>query len=205
MPPIEAPTMCALSMPSTSRRPMPSPAMSFTRYGASTFLPIISLPIASAMLGTPHAPKSVVSPVSRLSKRMTKKPFLASPSTSASGQMVSWAPSPMISSRAGSLLLPAVSYSTSMPLAFARATLPPLSVLQHSAQPHHGFNGSAQGVVHRGIGGARVVRNRRPGAGILDIAAELIETEAAVGATEQVDAAIVLVVLDAAQDDPRFV
>src|SRR5512132_112604 len=107
---------------------------------------------------------------------MTKKPFFASPSTSASGQMVSWAPRPMISSRAGSLLLPAVSYSISMPLAFARATLPPssLSNPQCPAQPHHGFDGGAQGVVHRGIGGAGMVRNRRPGAGILDIAAELV-------------------------------
>src|SRR3989337_1741588 len=131
---------------------------------------------------------------------MTKKPFDASPSHRASGQMVSWAPRPMIRSKAGSVLLPHVSYSISMPLAFARATLPPLSlsILQRPLQPHHGFDGSAQGVIHRGIGGAGVVRNRRPGAGILDIAAELIEAEAAVGAAEQVDAAVVLAILDTA-------
>src|SRR4029450_12051264 len=122
---------------------------------------------------------------------MTKKPFFASPSTNASGQMVSWAPSPMISSTAGSPLLPAVSYSISMPLAFARATLPPsLQILQRPAQPDNGFDGGAQGVVHRGIGGARVVRNRCPGAGILDIAAELLEAEAAVGPAETIDAGV---------------
>ena len=42
-------------------------------------------------------------------------------------------------------------------------------------------------------------------AGILDIPAKLLEAEAAVGPPEQVDAAVMLGVLDALQDEPRFV
>ena len=125
MPPIEAPTICALSMPSASSSPTASSAMSLSRYGASTALPLTTRPIASGMLGRPQAPKSVDRPMSRLSKRMTKKPCRASPSNNASGQMVSCAPNPMISSRAGSLRLPAVSYSISIPLALTRAMRAP--------------------------------------------------------------------------------
>ena len=77
------------------------------------------------MFGTPAAANFVDNPMSRLSNRMTKKPCLASPGNNASGQIVIWAPSPMTSNRAGSPLLPAVSYSISMPLALMRATSPP--------------------------------------------------------------------------------
>ena len=94
-----------------------------------------------------------------------------------------------------------------MPLALARATFPPLVIaaLQRLGQPRHGVDGGAQGGVLRGIGGAGIVRNRRPGAGILDIPAKRLEAEAAVGPPEQVDAAVVLGVLDAVEDEPRFV
>ena len=50
-----------------------------------------------------------------------------------------------------------------------------------------------------------MVRNRRPEAGILDVPAKCLEAEAAVGPPEQVDAAIVLGILDALEDEPRFV
>ena len=126
--------------------------------------------------------------------------------------MVSWAPSPMTSSRAGSALLPAVSYSISMPFALTFATLPPSAPVHRreraasaSASQLTAPTAAASGRLLRGIGGAGVVRNRRPEAGILDVPAKRLESEAAVGPPEQVDAPIVLGVLDALQDEPRLV
>ena len=117
--------------------------------------------------------------------------------------MVSCAPSPMTSSRAGSLLLPAVSYSISMPFALTFATVPPSDPAPRPnrprvlRQPTHRADGCRQGRLLRGIGGAGMVCNRRPQAGILDVAAKRLESETAVGPPEQVDAAVVLGVLDA--------
>src|SRR5216684_3277661 len=139
---------------------------------------------------------------------MTKKPCFARPWKKASGQMVSCAPRPMTSSRAGSLLSPAVSYSISMPLAFVRVTFPPrrcVMSLPRLSQPRHGLGSGAQGGVLRRIGGAGIVCNRRPRSCILDVAAKFLEAEAAVGTSEEIDAAIVIAVLDAVEDRPGFV
>src|ERR1700704_3628924 len=139
---------------------------------------------------------------------MTKKPRLARPWKKASGQMVSCAPRPMTSSRAGSPLSPAVSYSISMPLAFSRPTSPPLGCvmsLPRLGQPRHGFDSGAQGGVLRRISSARIVRNRRPGSSILDIPAKRLESESAVGAPEEIDASVVLAIFEAVDDDPGSV
>src|SRR5437016_3590505 len=157
--------------------------------------------IAAGMLAVPHAPKSVDSPTSRLSKRMTWKPRLASPSNSASGQIVSCAPSPMTNSSAGSALLPVVSYSISMPLALTRATPPPF---HRFAKPSHRHECCGECHLRRVIGGPRVICHRRPGAGILDVAAEFLEAEAAVRSAKQIDTAIVLGILDAVEHHPRL-
>src|SRR5262249_35564428 len=122
---------------------------------------------------------------------------------SESGQMVSWAPRPITSSSAGSLLLPAVSYSISMPFALTLATPSSRSVSRR--EPTDCADRCRQRGLLRAIGAARVVCNRRPQAGILDVAAEHLEAEAAVGPPEQVDAAVVLGILDALQHDPRLV
>src|ERR1043165_2091247 len=120
--------------------------------------------------------------------------------------MVSCAPRPMISSRQGSPLLPAVSYSMSIPLALMRATLPrPLRCVQRRRQPGDGLGCGTQGRFLRAIGGGGIVCNRRPGAGILDVAAEFLEAAAAVRPAEQVDATVVMVVLDAVEDRPALV
>src|SRR5262245_54690312 len=109
----------------------------------------------------------------------------------------------MISSRAGSPLLPAVSYSISMPLVFARATLPrPACCVQRCRQPGDSFGGGTQRRILRAIGGGGIACNRRPGAGVLDVATELLEAEAAIGTAEEIDAAVVMVVLDAVEDRP---
>ena len=50
-----------------------------------------------------------------------------------------------------------------------------------------------------------MVGNRGPGARVLDVPAEFLEAEAAVGAEKQVDAPVMPVVLDAVEDDPRLV
>src|SRR5690242_7585711 len=167
------------------------------------------------MSATPHLLKSVERPVSRLSKRITWKPRAASPWNSESGQMVSCAPRPMTSNRAGSLLLPAVSYSISMPFALTLATLAlrPMQFIahgsspwagEHSRQPAHRRNGGSDGRLPRGIGGTGMVCNRRPQAGILDVAPKHLEAEASVGPPEKIDAAVVLGILDALQDNPRL-
>src|SRR5580704_17208711 len=139
---------------------------------------------------------------------MAKKPRLARPWKKASGQMVSCPPRPMTSSSAGSPLSPAVSYSISMPLALARVTFPPLrcvASLPRLSQPHHGFDGGAQGGVLRRISSAAIVRNRRPGSGILDIPAKRLEPESAVGTSEEVDTSVVLAIFDAVDDNPGSV
>src|SRR5262249_39000290 len=125
-----------------------------------------------------------------------------SPSNSASGQIVSWAPSPMTRSSAGSDLLPVASYSISMPFALTRATLPPLRCF---SQPRHDSHRRVERRLGRGIGGGRVVCNGRPRSGNLNIAAKLLESEAAVRPAKQIDAAVVISVLDAVEHDPRFV
>src|ERR1043165_5324883 len=108
----------------------------------------------------------------------------------------------MTSSRAGSLLLPAVSDSISMPLALARATLPPF---HHFGQPDHRPYRRLECRLVRGIGGGRIECNARPPPGILDGAAEFLESEAAVRPAKQIDAAIVIGVLDAVEHHPRLV
>src|SRR5215470_14666889 len=128
-------------------------------------------------------------------------PRLASPSNNASGQIVSCAPRPMTSNSAGSLLLPVAWYSISMPFALTRATSPPFD---RFSKPDHRANGGGERRLLRVIGGARVICHRRPGAGILDITAEFLEAEAAVRPAKQIDAAIVLGVLDAVEHHPRF-
>src|SRR6478735_4269025 len=139
---------------------------------------------------------------------MTWKPRLANPWNSESGQMVSWAPSPMTSSRAGSALLPAVSYSISMPFALTFATLPPsLSSSPRAGrerfrQPAHRADGCRHGRLLRAIGGAGIVCNRSPQASILDVPAKYLESKTPVGPAKQVDAPIVLGVLNALQDEP---
>ena len=60
-----------------------------------TFSPFIADCSAPGMSATPHLPKSVERPLSRLSKRITWKPRAARPLNSESGQMVSCAPRPM--------------------------------------------------------------------------------------------------------------
>src|SRR4051812_27434044 len=112
--------------------------------------------------------------------------------------MVSCAPSPMTSRRAGSALSPAVSYSISMPFAFTFATLPPSLGSSPRAgrkrfrQPAHRADGCRHGRLLRRIGGAGMVCNRRPQARILDVATKSLEPEAPIRPAEQVDAPIVL-------------
>jgi hypothetical protein len=50
-----------------------------------------------------------------------------------------------------------------------------------------------------------MVCNRRPEAGILDIPAKCLESKTPVGPSEQVDAPVVLAILEALHDQPRFV
>ena len=82
--------------------------------------------IAVALSG-PSAGIFVDSPVSRLSKRMTRKPRFANPWQNSSGQAVSCMPSPMISTIGEPLRGPMASYSMSM--ALARTTVTWLSSL----------------------------------------------------------------------------
>jgi hypothetical protein len=89
-----------------------------------------------------------------------------------------------------------------MPFALTRATLP----LRHRrGQPGHGIRCRVERRLARGIDAARVVCNGRPPAGILDIAAKFLESEAPVRPAKQIDATVVLTVFDAVEDDPGFV
>src|SRR5262249_12961584 len=108
----------------------------------------------------------------------------------------------MTSSSAGSALLPVASYSISMPLALTRATSPPLD---RFGKPGHRADGGGERRLFRVIGGPRVICHRRPGAGILDVAAEFLEAEAAVRSAKQIDTAIVLGILDAVEHHPGLV
>ena len=84
IPPIDAPTTCARSMPRWSSRPIASAAMSDSVYGTGgDRLP--ASPRPSPPCRSTSAPSSFVdSPQSRLSKRMTKRPVPASSSQKSS-------------------------------------------------------------------------------------------------------------------------
>src|SRR5581483_10777556 len=72
-------------------------------------------------------------------------------------------------------------------------------------QPAYRSNRGRQRRLPRAIGGGGMVCNGRPQTGILDVPAEQLEAETAVRSLEQVDATIMLAVLEAFQDDPRLV
>src|SRR6185369_9389326 len=120
-PPIDAPTTCARAMPSASSRPNASAAMSLRRYGASTGLPCVAAARAAPMFGTPAASKCVDSPMSRLSKRMTRKLRSAMRSQNSSGHAIICAARPMMRRIGGAPASPKLSQQSSMPLARARS------------------------------------------------------------------------------------
>ena len=110
IPPIEAPTMCALSIPSASSSPAVSAAMSGIPYGTPEVSPDSSAPKSGG-----GASIRVDSPMSRLSKRTTRYPDSAIASQNGTGQPVSWVPSPITSSSGSAEGSPKVSYSSSTP------------------------------------------------------------------------------------------
>jgi hypothetical protein len=88
MPPIEAPTTWAQSMVSASIRPTASAAKSFNVYGAPTGFPAAARAKA-ATTSTGAADSNLLErPMSRLSKRTTRKPRCASLWQNASGQAI---------------------------------------------------------------------------------------------------------------------
>src|SRR5689334_14284827 len=117
MPPIDAPMMCALASPSASSRPTASAAMSDSRYGASIGRRSSDRTTARPSDGATARSSRDDSPTSRLSNRTTKWPASASARWNGSGQRVSCAPSPMISSTGGAPRSPVVSTSSLIPLA----------------------------------------------------------------------------------------
>ena len=81
IPPIDAPTRCAPSMPRASIRPTVSAAMSDSVYEADPLRPSI----AAATSGRGAPVMWLESPMSRLSNRMTCRPRRASATQNASG------------------------------------------------------------------------------------------------------------------------
>ena len=91
IPPIEAPTRWADSIPRWSISPIVSRAMSRSRYGAVARRP----DIMSTRLETPADSILVERPMSRLSKRMTRKPRSTSIEQSSGGQAIICVASPI--------------------------------------------------------------------------------------------------------------
>src|SRR5699024_6095915 len=87
--------------------------------GDSTDSPASVAVNMAATSGTPRSFSQVERPMSRLSKRITYRFWLARPWQKSSGQAIICAPRPMTSTRGGSFGLPNVSYSSSRPLACA--------------------------------------------------------------------------------------
>src|SRR6202035_4827525 len=73
---------------------------------------------------------------------------------------------------------------------------------QCGGQPCHGPGCRAQGCLLRWITGMGIILDRRPGSGIFNVPAELLEAVGVVRAMEQIDTSIVLAVLDAVEDGP---
>ena len=100
IPPIDAPTMCAAGISSASRSPTASAASSESVYGASIGCPAAKAAyIANTSGGGPSV--FVDSPVSRLSKRITRKPRSSSSDTNPGDHSVIWAPRPITRSNGG--------------------------------------------------------------------------------------------------------
>ena len=77
IPPIDAPTTCARSMPSASSTAMPSAAMSEREYGTGGAAAPLSRALKSSAMSTATPSRWDDRPQSRLSYRMTKKPLSA--------------------------------------------------------------------------------------------------------------------------------
>jgi hypothetical protein len=105
MPPIEAPTICARAMPSASSRPTASAAIASSVYGDLTGSRSMLRRIAHVRL-TLTPSNLVESPTSRLSKRMTRKPWLASCVQKLSFHAIICVPSPMINRIGGACASP---------------------------------------------------------------------------------------------------
>ena len=109
MPPIDAPTTCARAMPSASIRPTVSAAMSSSAYGDATGRRSHFAASASIRFAVPPPDIRDDRPLSRLSKRITRKPSRTSPAQNGSGQAIDCMPSPMISTIAGARASPSAS------------------------------------------------------------------------------------------------
>ena len=119
MPPIDAPTTCARSIPRASISPIVSPAMSVRRYGPAIDAPLVRAVIASITFGTPSASSLVERPTSRLSKRTTRCPRSASIAHNSSSQKTSETPRPITRSSGRPSRGPISSYAISRPFDFA--------------------------------------------------------------------------------------
>ncbi|PQM46486.1 hypothetical protein C1Y40_03347 [Mycobacterium talmoniae] len=107
MPPIEAPTTCARSMPRWSSTAAPSSAMSSSVYTAGLRSPRKDRSIRTGSSPPACRRSSLLDrPTSRLSYRITRRPCAASFSQKPVRHSSSCAPNPMISSTAGSFGLP---------------------------------------------------------------------------------------------------
>lgn len=80
-----------------------------------------------------------------------------------------------------------------------------LAPRQRLGQPHDRLHRRLERRLLRSKRRAGIEPHRRPGARILDVAAEFLEAETAVRPAEKIDAAIVLGVLDAVEHQPGFV
>ena len=120
IPPIDAPTTWARSTSRWSSRPAASSAMSASVYADFAKRGATRPTIICRFVGA-GASTFVDRPMSRLSKRMTRKPRSASASTKPSGQPMSWPPSPITRRRGSASGAPWISYSRVMPFPDAAA------------------------------------------------------------------------------------